>query len=35
VTYIPDAENVEYYKITDRPNETSPLTYIYLKATDV
>lgn len=35
VTYIPDAENVEYYKITDRPNENSPLTDIYLKATDV
>ena len=35
MTYIPDAENVEYYKITDRPNEDSPLTDIYLKATDV
>ncbi|MBQ2328424.1 MAG: LPXTG cell wall anchor domain-containing protein, partial [Oscillospiraceae bacterium] len=35
VTYIPNAENVEYYKITDRPNENSPLTDIYLKVTDV
>ena len=35
MTYIPNAENVEYYKITDRPNENSPLTDIYLKATDV
>lgn len=35
VTYIPDVENVEFYKITDRPNEDSPLTDIYLKATDV
>ena len=35
VECIPDAENPEYYKIVDKPNDTSAPTDIYLKASQI